>query len=310
MNTVEVHNPELAPLWAVYDKDGTALTTLDNAKEGSYWAYKQGLTDTYVGPYPDAGRPMLPITTDCTSCDGTGHEPGAVRAVPVIHGIPAKGECQYPIDDTREPEKPQRCWNCTGFGYVRMDGYNGFKTEATFIRAKNAGKVKGCGTCLMSGWTQHLPVLKDCYTCKGRGKRPTWDPTRPILPPEVSDCDDASPEFMQGWLESVTITVNRSGRSLSWGEAHLGLVGMGSCVDYGRTWDANDDDTLIEEVVERISTGEQYIHMIDRRTRVFGPALIIDVTRNGYSIYVANVPPMPGLGALPPTYFPTVLQEM
>lgn len=303
--TLSTIEHELEPLWAVYDKDGNVLTTLNYAKEGSYWAYKQKLEDTYVGPYPDAGRPMLPLTTECPDCTDGKRE--GIHLVPVIHGIAAKGEARGELDPTREPEEVTRCYKCKGFGYVKMDGYNGFANEQTFLRAEKAGKVKGCGVCLMSGWTQYVPVLEECYSCKGRGLRPTWDSSRPILPPEVSDCDNATPEFMRGWLESVTITVNRSGRGLSWGEAHLGLAGFGSCVDYGRSWES-DDDTLIDEVVESITKGEQYIKFIDKRTRIFAPALIIDVTRNGYTILAANVPAR--LGGLPPTYFPAIFEEI
>lgn len=307
---------ELPPLWAVYDKDGNVLTTLDNAHDGSYWAYKQGLKDTYVGPYPDSGRLMLELTTDCDRCDGTGFETGAVNLFPcTTDDVPLTEEAVMSrglkVDESRldEAEPATECYKCHGHGYVKMGGYDGFKTQATFERAMKSGKVKKCNVCLTSGRTQYLPVLRECYTCKGKGKRPTWDASRPILPPEVERCDSATPEFMQGWLESITITVNRGRSGLTWGEAYLGLAGFGSCVDYGRSWQS-DDDSIIDEVVERISSGEQYIKFMDSRTRIFAPALIIDVTPNGYSIIPANVPAMHGLGALPPTYFPTVFEEI
>lgn len=311
--TLTQHEMELPPLWAVYDKDGHVLTTLDNAREGSYWAYKQKLEDTYVGPYPDAGRLMLELTTDCAGCDGTGWEQGAVHLFPCgKDGQPIFDDRQpYKVDESRmgEADETQTCYKCHGHGFVKMGGYDGFKTEATFKRAFSSGKVKKCDSCRTSGLTRYLPVFRECYSCKGAGKRPTWDASRPILPPSVSDCDNATPEFMQAWLESITITVLRDRARLSWGEAYLGLAGMGSCVDYGRAYDS-PDEVVIDEVVERITKGEQYIKMIDRRTRVFGPALIIDVTQNGYSIMVANAPTMLGLGSLPPTYFPTVFQEV
>lgn len=313
MSTLVPLTPDLEPLWAVYGSDGTVLTTLDNAGDGSYWAYKRGLKNTTVGPYPDRGRLMLPVTDPCEDCAGTGHNPHSQRAIPLDDdGEPRLDRLGYEVDTSRQPEGVTECPHCRGHGWLGRNG--AYRSPAALKAARTKGTAKVCDQygvgCLGKGTVVYMPILEDCYSCKGAGARPAWDVTRPILPPHVSDCDTATDAFIDAWLADATITVARSGRGLSWGEAHLGFMGLGSCVDYGRSWDQTDDQIIDNVVDGSFLRHTQFIKMIDRRTRVVGTVLLIEVTRNGYTVMVVGGPVFASLGSLPPTYFPTVFEEV
>jgi hypothetical protein len=299
-------------LWAVYSPTGEVLTTLEKAGDGSYWLYKAGLPGE-VGPYPDRDRPMLELTEPCTSCAGSGKEES--RELSPLDDDRNPTKIPDNVDPTRDHEL-ETCSDCNGLKFSRYrDAYttygSPYKSPSTLKAAITAGKAKKCKRCEGRGETAWMPTLKDCYPCSGQGNRPTWDPSRPILPPNVSDCDNATDAFMEAWLQTITITVVKDSRNMTWGESFLGIMGLGSCTDYGRTWEM-DTDQVIDHVLGGSSSlrRPQFIKMLDRKSRMFGPALIIDVTRQGYTLLVANTEVAPGLRALPPTYFPTVFEEI
>jgi hypothetical protein len=294
--------------WAVYAADGEVLTTCVRPGEGTYWAYKAKLDGTEVGPWPDRDRPMLPLDEPCPRCEGSGTQPGST--------VVAIDEDRNPVEipdnvDRTEDFTFETCFSCCGLKYTKGGRYGGeYKNEAGLKSGLARGTARKCRRCQGVGELMRLALNEECYHCKGLGMKPRWDPTRPVLPPQVSDCDDATDAFMDAWLRTITITVVRNSRSMTWGEAHLGFAGLGSVVDYGHTWSIEDDTEIIQRALESSHfRGTQFIKMINRETRTFGPALIIDVTKQGYTLLVANTPVAHGLGGLPPTYFPRVFEE-
>lgn len=264
--------------WAVYSIDGDVLHTMEKVSEGHTWAYRNDVTLFTVGPYPDADRPMLQHTTFCDRCDGSGFRPDAYRLLPFVDDdVVTRGnvlDCSIPWD------APQECHFCSGFGRVTK-ARSAYKSRAHFEKHLSTGVE--CSFCCGSGQTIRVAVLDTCRSCNGQGQQLTWDPSRPILPPSVDYCDSAPRQFLEAWITSVTIIVDRSERPMTWAESFLGSFGLYSVTDYGTAWDS-DDGHVIQSFYESITEGyTQYTKLLDPITRRFADAIVIEVMRNGYT---------------------------
>jgi hypothetical protein len=293
--------------WAAYDAAGNVLETFETPNKASYHLYKAKL-DGEVGPWPDRDRPMLERKTVCHSCEGTATQEGhSTCQVDDLRNPIIKLDVQERVDPTRELEY-DKCYRCAGTKYQKRNGYGHYRTPSSLKAAITRGNAVTCQVCDGRGEMCHVPTMDPCRQCDGTGATLTWDATRPVLPHTVDRCSTATRDFMQAWLEDITITVVRDTVGMSWGEAHLGFAGLGSRVDYGRSWQASDDE-IIQDVIDAfVLSGVQYTKLIDPHTHVFGVALVIRVTPQGVTPLVFGAPLVRTEG-LPPTYFPTVFQE-
>lgn len=249
---------------------------------------------------------MLTLDATCTGCKGLGEIPEGYAPVALLPDSDSAWDPKalHPntkIDPSRDAEVVT-CQHCNGlkaadgFTYSRYrDNYtpygDPYKSASTLKAALTRGKAKRCKRCQGIGREVHVPTIRECYTCRGRGTVLTFNAdVDPIIPTEVNLTENASKDFMAAWWETATVVVVRQPRNLSWGEANMGLLGFYSIVDYGRSWDSSDD-AIIAEVKENLIggiRGEQFCKFTDRNTRRVGNILSIMVTRNGYTPMVSE----------------------
>lgn len=265
---------------------------------------------------------MLEITTPCDRCDTTGRQPQGIVRQPLGpdggFDLSVFGDEHRQWLDTERDGEVVTCWTCMG---IAVDGVSyaryrdrftpfgdAYKSVATLKAAVTKGKATVCKDCKGHGSEWHLPVLRECFACKGVGHRPTWNAdVDPVLPLHVSHCDHATTEFITGWLDTAQIVVDRQNRDATWGEYNLGTGGMFSLTDYGDAWDSPDGEVIEAVKANLIHHPPQFLHMINRETRRFGNTLVIVLTRMGYTPRVADVPQY--RPALPPTYTDALLNR-
>lgn len=267
---------------------------------------------------------MLTLDSTCTSCDGKGESAGGYVPVPMLADLSSWDTTALHPNvklDPTEDHEVVTCSHCNGlkasdgFAYSRYrDNYtpygDPYKSASTLKAALTRGKATRCKRCRGIGVEAHLPVMRECYTCRGRGTVLTYNAdVDPIVPAEVGLTENASPAFMAAWWDSATVVVVRQQRNLTWGEANMGLVGFYSSVDYGRAWNSTDE-TIIAAVKEHIvgRHGEQFCKFTDRDTRRVGSFLLIMVTRQGYTPVVTDA--TNALPMLPPAYADRIMRDM
>jgi hypothetical protein len=265
---------------------------------------------------------MLQITTPCDRCDTKGRaNQGIVRQPLGPDGgfdLSVFGDERGQWLDVEQDGEVVTCWTCKGIAvngvtYARYrDRFtpygDAYKSVTTLKAAITKGKATVCKDCKGQGKEWHLPVLRTCYSCSGAGHRPTWNAdVDPVLPLHVSHCDNATKEFITGWLATAQIVVAREDRGVTWGEYHLGTGGLFSLTDYGTAWNSSDEEVIEAVKANIIDSPPQFINMLDRETRRFGNTLVIALHRQGYTPRVADVPQR--RPALPPTYTDELLNR-
>ena len=196
--------------------------------------------------------------------------------------------------------KHQTCYRCKGFGKSHKNGYGSYKTQSA---ADRFGIT--CNICDGTGiWIN--PDTVDCYECSfyNRGIVVADAHVGDILPDEIGICGRIPDEVMATLVSEFNFIVVRDTSGLSWGEAHLGLNSVWSCVDYGRAWESNDDEALIAKVKEGFNH-EQWIKITVKETRKICDTIAIKLTPNGYS--VVSLATLKQNYSLPPTYTDEVL---
>jgi hypothetical protein len=154
----------------------------------------------------------LPMTT-CESCEGSRKTPSQ-RRVPVTGGRPDLTYVQ--LDPTREMPAPAACGSCDGHGVRRADGYSAYRSAKAAQTGRDSGKAQRCDSCKGSGVTVLVPVLEECYSCRGTGEQPMWDPARPYLPEGFEHTRSVPADTMRAWAGDVRLVVVRRAGTLSW----------------------------------------------------------------------------------------------
>lgn len=236
------------------------------------------------------------ITIECGKCTGTGVEQ---------HGDAFDCDAQGTL--TRETDRERMadgatfgeiypCTGCNGFRVMRARG-GAYKTRANADAGIATRKASECWLCT-AGFRIRTTVNAVCFACSGVGQVPIWAPGD-VLPDAYGTCDSMSPESSAVFARDVVIMIER-GATMSWGEAHLGLGSLWSCVDYGTAVQMTDV-ALTAVVRDKLASDQtQWIKIIDAETRAATDILVVQVSPNGYSVKAANVGQRRPM--LPPAY--------
>ena len=166
------------------------------------------------------------------------------------------------------------CTGCKWEGATPRPGMQRVIVSVPCPKCKGTGK-RGNGYCLnygCHGGTMRKPSDTEWETCRKCGGT--------ALQPETW-CDSAPQEA----VADIPVRVERQNRGISMNESLLGLGCLWSCTDYGRAWDANDDDTLRDEIIKRLTTERtQAIKIVDRETGKLADEIVVVVSRGGYSL--------------------------
>lgn len=125
---------------------------------------------------------------------------------------------------------------------------------------------------------------------------------------EEGDLFDRLPKDL--W-RSLDFQVYRADRRQTWNERNLGAGCIVSVTDYGRAWDADDPQALIEDVRDRESA-PQAVSVAERETGRLCDHVAIVVHRGGYTVVPVWDDGTAGTGSergLPPTYTSAVLNQ-
>lgn len=266
---------------------------------------------------------MITLDSTCGTCEGKGKYPQGCEIVPMLPDLsswdPAALRPDTELDLTQDHTvKPCRYCNGVkgpdGRSYARYrnpsDDYpQPYKSASTLKAAVTSGKARVCHRCRGLGVMAWLPVIRACYTCSGRGTRPTWNPDiDPVLPPEVSGNESPTQEFLNGWLRTATVLVVRENRGATWNELHLGLGSLYSLTDYGESWASSDEQVLAGVVESLRKSPPSFNKLTDRDTRRMGNLLLIRVTRMGCVPTIGDIKQVQPL--LPPTYTEVLLNRI
>ena len=154
------------------------------------------------------------------------------------------------------------------------DGTHSGKVTCSACKGTGDGPRGGkgkCRPCYGRGTTHDHAIRVPCGKCGGNYQNAE----------DESICDSAP----DGLVQSLPWAVVRQDRAQSFAESYLG-TGLFSCTDYGRAWDADDDDALISSLKgeERHTQATKIAQKTDDKAvyRV-ATGIVVVLTPNGYS---------------------------
>lgn len=233
----------------------------------------------------------------CDTCNGSG------KRIYDYHGNPSKiaksyGDAEYIVFDDQAYD-PEPCYVCHGMAYTRRNGI-AYKSEAMKNRMLSNGSATKCHHCDNDGMMWKIPAIQKCHDCRAVGFVLVYDSESTIIPDVIDLYGYLDHDFSARWAEEVEIIVERTGKSLSWGESYLGLGSIWSSVDYGNHWEMTDDEVIVSIRQRLIESGFQLISLCDKTTRMLSRTVVVKLTANGYSLIAAGK--TNDSYALPPAY--------